>query len=488
MSEHGDVILRFDEVNFGYTEKKLLMEEASFSVRENMKLTLMGQNGAGKSTIFKMITGDLEPLKGKIHIKNGTTIGISKQVMDRKYAEMSVYQYFETAFVDVPRNLPKLIDDVLEVVNYQVPLDMVVKNLSGGQQARLLLAHALISKPDILLLDEPTNNLDDEGIGHLISFLMMYEKTVMVISHDADFLNTFTDGVVYLDAMTKEIDQYVGDYYDVSEKIAKRVEAEQRKNAQLKKEIQEKKDKVNFFAHKGGKMRKLASKLRDDIESAEASKVFVKEDDKTISSFIIPALEYTKPVVTISSVGIWVNHEQVQKKVNIELRRRSRLIVKGPNGIGKTTLLERLANRQEAGAVIPADVTVGYYRQDFSGLDFSQKAFDSLLEVMESGNNETVYAIAAKFLLRGDVLSQEIGMLSEGQKALLSFARFVLQKPNLLILDEPTNHVNFRHLPVIAKALDVYDGAMIMVSHDAEFVKQIKFDDELDLGRLRDRE
>jgi len=183
-----------------------------------------------------------------------------------------------------------------------------------------------------------------------------------------------------------------------------------------------------------------------------------------------------------------VNHEQVQKKVNIELRRRSRLIVKGPNGIGKTTLLERLANRQEAGAVIPADVTVGYYRQDFSGLDFSQKAFDSLLEVMESGNNETVYAIAAKFLLRGDVLSQEIGMLSEGQKALLSFARFVLQKPNLLILDEPTNHVNFRHLPVIAKALDVYDGAMIMVSHDAEFVKQIKFDDELDLGRLRDRE
>lgn len=479
--------MRFDDLTYGYHEKKPLMKDANFSVRENMKLTLMGQNGAGKSTIFRLITGEIDPLKGQIHIKQGTTIGIARQVMDRKYHEMTVAEYFATVFDEVPRNIPKLIDDTLEIVNYKVPHDMLVKNLSGGQQARLLLAHALIGKPDILLLDEPTNNLDDDGIGHLISFLMMYEKTVIVISHDADFLNTFTDGVLYLDVMTKEVDQYVGDYYDVSDKIKNRVESEQRKNAQLKKEIQDKKDKVNFFAHKGGKMRKLASKLKSDIESAEASKVFVKEDDKTIGNFQIGADEYKKTMVTIESVGIWSNNEQVQVPAKVELRRGDRLLVKGPNGIGKTTLLERLAKRTESGAIIPEDVSIGYYRQDFSGLDFDQTAFDSLYEVMTEGNRETVYATAAKLLLRGDVLNQPIGLMSEGQKALLSFARFVLQKPNLLILDEPTNHVNFRHLPIIAKALADYEGAMVVVSHDAEFISKINFDQELNLATLQDR-
>ena len=234
-------------------------------------------------------------------------------------------------------------------------------------------------------------------------------------------------------------------------------------------------------------MRKLASKLKDDIASAESSKVFVKEDDKTIGNFTIEAAEYKKSMVTVESVGIWSNNEQVQVPAKVELRRGGRLLVKGPNGIGKTTLLERLAKRTESGAVIPEDVTIGYYRQDFSGLDFDQTAFDSLYEVMTEGNRETVYATAAKLLLRGDVLNQPIGLMSEGQKALLSFARFILQKPNLLILDEPTNHVNFRHLPIIAKALADYEGAMIVVSHDAEFVSQINFDQELNLATLQNR-
>jgi ATP-binding cassette subfamily F protein 3 len=147
-------------------------------------------------------------------------------------------------------------------------------------------------------------------------------------------------------------------------------------------------------------------------------------------------------------------------------------------------LLERLANRTEEGATIPADLEVGYYRQDFSGLDFSQTAYDSLKDVIELDDPELIYSTAARFLLRGGTLQNPIGALSEGQKALLSFARFVLQKPSLLILDEPTNHVNFRHLPVIAKALSEYEGAMIVVSHDDEFVRQLGITTELDLGKL----
>ncbi|HJN85129.1 MAG TPA: ATP-binding cassette domain-containing protein [Patescibacteria group bacterium] len=484
MSTQGDVILRFDEVTFGHNEKKPLYVEASFSVRENTKLTLMGQNGAGKSTLFKLITGEFKPDKGTLHLRDGATIGIAKQVMDRKYLEMTVAEYFASAFDEIPRNIPVLIDEALDAVNYKIPHDKVLKDLSGGQQARLLLAFAIIQKPDILLLDEPTNNLDEDGIGHLIMFLMMYEKTVIVISHDANFLNTFTDGVVYIDVVEKTIDQYVGDYFAVVEKIKARIAAEQRKNAQLKKSIQDRKDKVNFFAHKGGKMRKLASKLKDEVADAEDSMVSVKRDDVTISPFTIEAAPYDKPLVTISSVGIMKDGEPVHRDVDISLRRGERLRIKGPNGIGKTTLLERLANRKEEGAVIPNDVTIGYYRQDFSGLDFSQTAYESLEEVMEVGDRETIFATGARFLLKGDVLTNEIGTLSEGQKALLSFARFTLQKPNLLILDEPTNHVNFRHLPVIAEALDAFEGSIIAVSHDEEFMQKIKVERDLDLGRL----
>jgi ATP-binding cassette subfamily F protein 3 len=121
-----------------------------------------------------------------------------------------------------------------------------IKELSGGQQARLLLAYALIQKPDILLLDEPTNNLDAEGIAHLTAFLMLYEKTVLVISHDADFLNAFTDGVLNLDVRTKKVEQYVGNYFDVVAQIAAQIEREERKNAQLLKNIQDRKDKANL--------------------------------------------------------------------------------------------------------------------------------------------------------------------------------------------------------------------------------------------------
>jgi ATP-binding cassette, subfamily F, member 3 len=487
MDQKKKVILRFDDVTFEYIEKKPLMKGANFSVRENTKLTLMGQNGAGKSTLFKLITGEFKPQRGLIHINEGIKIGVAAQVMERKFFPMTVGEYFATAFDEAPRNLPVLIDEALDAVNYKIPHDQVVQSLSGGQQARLLLAYALIQKPDILLLDEPTNNLDAEGIGHLMAFLMMYEKTVIVISHDADFLSTFTDGVIYLDFYTKEIDQYVGDYYDVVEQIKKRIDSEERKNAQLKKSIQDRKDKVNFFAHKGGKMRKLAKKLKDEVAEDEDAMVRVKTDDKTIAAFTIDAENFKESHATLSSVGIWVNGEVIHKPVEIELRRGGRLLVKGPNGIGKTTLLERLANKEEEGAVIPEAVKVGYYRQDFSGLDFSQTAYDSLKDVIEVDDPELIFGTAARFLLRGNTLQNPIGMLSEGQKALLTFARFVLQKPSLLILDEPTNHVNFRHLPVIAEALSKFEGAMIVVSHDEEFVRKIEFTDVVDLGRLRDK-
>lgn len=481
-----EVILRFDQVSFEYVHKKPVLDEASFSVRKGAKVTLMGQNGAGKSTIFGLIKGDLKPKSGRISITNGATIGTARQTIAREDLALNIEAYFATAFDIVPGNLKSRISKVLEAVNFNIPLDRIVGELSGGQQSRLLLAYSLIQDPDILLLDEPTNNLDSQGIDHLITFLIMYDKTVIVISHDADFLNCFTEGVVYLDVFTHQTELYVGDYYSVVEEISQRVEREIMQNAQLEKRIQDRKEKVNFFANKGGKMRKLAQKMKEETEELEENKVDVRREDKTIRKFEIPAQEDIKgDIVTLNKVLVIKNHEPILQDINKSLGKKSRLLVTGPNGIGKSTLLRSLIAKTQTENIIASEVVIGYYSQDFSALDFDQKVIDSLRDILAEGvDDQTMRSVAAGFLITGDLMEHKISELSEGQKGLLSFARLVLMKPGLLILDEPTNHINFRHIPIIAKAIDDYQGAIIMVSHMAEFVKEIEFSDELNLGNL----
>ena len=480
-----NVILRFDDASFEYEERKPVLDEVGFSVRKGMKITLMGQNGAGKSTIFKLIMGELKPTKGNVFISDNATIATASQMVDKKDLGLTVQEYFFKAFQTIPKNIKGQVSKVMNAVNLTVPLDRKVGELSGGQQARILLAYALIQNPDILLLDEPTNNLDRAGIDHLIQFLVMYDKTVLVISHDADFLNCFTEGVIYLDVFTKKTEIYVGDYYSVVEEINLRIEREIKKNAQLEKEILDNKEKVNFFANKGGKMRKLASKLKEEIEELEENKVEVRREDKTIRDFDIPAQGIVGNVVTIKSVKIIQNHEPETKEVNIVLRQRDRLLISGPNGIGKSTLLRSLVNNTNKDAVILKDTRVGYYSQDFATLDYDQTVYDSLKSVLtEETNTQEMRSIAAGFFITGELMRLKISHLSEGQKGLLSFVRLVLMKPGLLILDEPTNHINFRHIPVIAKAINNYDGAIILISHMPGFVKEIKFNNELDLSRL----
>jgi ATP-binding cassette subfamily F protein 3 len=174
----------------------------------------------------------------------------------------------------------------------------------------------------------------------------------------------------------------------------------------------------------------------------------------------------------------------VAKKLDLTVRKNTHILFAGPNGIGKTTMLEKFAAGQGKGFEIGKNVRIGYYKQDFGNFDFEQKAFDALKDAMAKYDEHDLRATAAGFLLDGKLLDQPIAALSEGQKGLLSFCRLVLQRPGLLILDEPTNHINFRHLPVIAKALDEYQGAMIMVSHIPDFVSQIKINETIDLETI----
>jgi len=398
--------------------------------------------------------------------------------------ELTVREFFAKSFSDKKYDLDLRIEEILKVVNLQAPLDKIVKAFSGGQQARLLLSSALIQDPDVLLLDEPTNNLDKEGIAHLRQFLVDYKKTCIVISHDADFLNSFTEGVLYLDIFTRKIEQYVGDYFDVVKQIAVRIEKENMKNSQLAKEIQENKDKANFFANKGGRMRLLAKRMRDKADELEEEKIDVRREDKTIRSFVIPSQSnLSGEVIKISAYTIFKNHKPVSRKTSISLRKNQHLLLAGPNGIGKSTFLESLARGTAKGVELAPGTLIGYYRQDFSTLNFEDTVYESLLSVMKHKVEHDLRSTAAGFLLNNELMKSKIGSLSEGQKGLVAFAQLVLQEPGLLILDEPTNHINFRHLPIIAQALDEYEGVMILVSHVPDFVGQIRIDEILDLGR-----
>jgi ATP-binding cassette subfamily F protein 3 len=480
--EKQEVIIRFEDVTFRYDLKKVILDEANFTVRKNSKITIMGQNGAGKSTIFKMMTGALKPESGKIHIMNKAKIGISEQMVPEHKLGLTVLEFFKTAFDKEFYGIERNIKDVLYTVNLNVPNDRKVSDLSGGQKARLLLAYALIQEPDILLLDEPTNNLDDEGINHLISFLVMYDKTVIVISHDTEFLSSFTDGVLNLDVHTHKVEQFVGDYYSVVTQIEEQIERERLKNARIIKSVKDRFEKVNKLGGKSVAMRKLARKVREDIERDREEMVELRQEDKSIPEFNIIAQHCPGVVVNIDEVSIIKDHNVVTKKVDINLHRGERMQIIGPNGMGKSTILKAILAGK--GSKIADGVRVGYYSQDFSELNLDDTAFNSLKEVMIRDEIQEVYEMAGRFMLPGSLLNNQISSLSEGQKGLLCYARFMLQEPGLLIMDEPTNHINFRHIPVIAEALQEYKGALILVSHLPEFVSKIKIDRELDLRRL----
>jgi len=454
-----------------------------------MKVALMGQNGAGKSTLFKLITGVIKPTSGTISVDKRLVVATAHQVITSADITLTVEEYFQKYLKNIESHeLQRRLSTVLSVVNLKAPLDKIIKSFSGGQQARLLLASALIQDPDLLLLDEPTNNLDHKGIIHLTDFLVNYKKSVIVISHDADFLNAFTEGVLYLDNFTKKIEQYAGNYNDVVEQITIRIEREQRQNAQMERGIQENKDRSNFFAHKGGKMRLVAKKMREKAEKMESEKVAVRREDKTIRPFIIPTQEgLVNEELKISSFTIMKDHQEITKPARIFLVKNKHLLIVGPNGIGKSTLIESLAGGTAKGATLSPGIRIGYYRQDFSTLDFNDTVYESFTKVIKEAdgiiNEQHIRSVSAGFLITQEHINSQIGSLSEGQKGLVSFARLVLQKPGFLILDEPTNHINFRHLPRIAEALSNYQGMMILVSHVSEFVAQIRIDEVLDLEK-----
>ncbi len=479
----NETVISFKNVDFNYDIRKPILDEVNFNVRKWSKITIMWQNWAWKSTIFKLINWSLEKKWWVINIDQNLTIATWFQVVLPEDKELKVEEFFRKYYPWDDFNIDRQISDILNVVNLKAPLDKKVNAFSWWQQARLLLAAALIQNPDILLLDEPTNNLDREGIWHLTEFLQNYKKTVLVISHDAEFLNSFTTGVLYLDVHTKNVEQFVWNYHDVVEEIARKKEKENMANARLAKEAQAKKDQAEKFAHKWWKLRLVAKKMREAAAEMEDDIVDVRKEDKTIRKFKIPVQEWIGGVLLeINSVHIIKDEHVTEKEVDVQLRKDDHILLSGPNGIGKSTLLEKIVSWNEEWCKLTSWVKIGYYRQDFSNLDFEQTVYDCLRAAApEEIWEQELRSTAAWFLITWDIMKTRIWDLSEWQKWLVAFCRIVFLRPGIIILDEPTNHINFRHIPVIAEALSDFEWWMIMVSHVDEFVWQIRIDQYIDL-------
>jgi ATPase subunit of ABC transporter with duplicated ATPase domains len=483
----SEVVVSFKNASFEYIHDKPILDEVNFSVKSGTKVTIMGQNGSGKSTILKLLNKTIRPSEGLISAKTGLVVSTALQVMPRENKDISVLEYFTKQLHGNDSGISSRISKVLQDVELIAPLDRKIGSFSGGQQARLLLAAALIMEPEILLLDEPTNNLDTKGIELLTSIIQQTDKTVVVISHDEDFLNSFSDSVLYLDVFSKKVEQYEGDYHTVKSEIAKRIRQENAENSRLQRQAQAKKDQANVFANKGGGMRKVAKKMRDLAEELQDKVVNVRKEDKSLAKFIIPYQSNSSKssnLMKISGITLPGNGRTLQLKGGpISFDKGTHMHLYGPNGIGKTTLLEDIVNNRAEGVYINPKASIGYYRQDFNNLDFESTVLSCLEEASDSKHsNQEIRTLAASFFLRGEIVKQHVCTLSEGQKGLVSLACLVLQEPAILILDEPTNHINFRHLKALASALNTFEGALIVVSHDEDFISQVKVDTTLDLG------
>ncbi|MFH1973103.1 MAG: ATP-binding cassette domain-containing protein, partial [Patescibacteria group bacterium] len=392
--DHGNVIIRFSDVSFGYDEDHPTLEEASFSVRKNAKVTIMGQNGAGKSTILKLITGELSPRDGGVHIQKGATIATALQIIPRERMKNTIRNYFSQTFTKTIYNFDRHITNILKIVNLSTPLNKKLNEFSNNQQTHLLLAYTLIQKPNILLLNEPTNNLNKNNIKHLTKFLIIYPKTILIISHNTNFLNTFTKNILHLNIFTHTIKQYINNYLIIIKKITTQHKHKQIQNAHLLKNIQNKKNKMNFFTNKNNKIHQLTNKLHNQIKITENKIINIQPNNKTIHNFIIPTQKFAEPIATITSLHIIKNHTPHQTKINIILHHDQHIFITKSNNINKNTLLHTLTTKNNEHTTITKNIHINYYHQNFSNLNFKKTTYNTLKKTINSPLNKKLLSKA----------------------------------------------------------------------------------------------
>mgnify|MGYP005753018245 CR=1 FL=1 len=492
---------------------KLIVKDGSFHIEEREKAALVGVNGAGKSTILKMIMNEEPTDEGDIILAKGKTIGYLAQ-HQHLIPHGTIYEELRSAKADVIEMEQKLrsiehelkslsgdaLENRLETYNRlqsefearngyacESEITGVLKGLgfteeefskktdtlSGGQKTRVALGKLLLTNPDILLLDEPTNHLDLNSIAWLETFLSNYQGAVFIVSHDRFFLNRVVTKVVEIE--NGELRMYIGNYHAYSEK------KQQLRDARLKEYLNQQRE----IRHQQAVIEKLRSFNREkSIRRAESREKMLEkmtpvekpQDAPREMHFTLePSCVSGNDVLSVEGLSKQFGSQILFRDVNFEIKRGEHVAVIGDNGTGKTTLLKILNQVQKADAgsfTLGAKVQIGYYDQEHHVLHDNKTIFDEISDDYPSLNNTQIRNTLAAFQFTGDEVFQEISTLSGGEKGRVSLAKLMLSEANFLILDEPTNHLDIMSKEILEEALNNYSGTVLYVSHDRYFINQ----------------
>ena len=502
-------------MSFGLQE---IFNDITLHINENEKVGIIGMNGAGKSTFFNLIMGKLEPDKGSITFKSGTRIGFLPQVISDEIPDMhiSVFDYLldgrpikklekelsETYVLASVESDEKKMDFLMKKIAklqakleyYDVYsaesillkiidgmnidselLDMELCNLSGGQKSKIAFARLLYSKPEVLLLDEPTNHLDIDTKDYIINYLRGYNGMVLVISHDIDFLDQVTTQTLYVDKTKHTMELFPGNY----EKYMK-IRNERQKTLERiaeKQNAEEEKLKRIIAKYIGGNEKKarIAKDRQKKLARLEEQKVVLEKSAKTARFKM--KINHPSGVCPLKCEGLKFGYKEdhiLIDDLTFDLSRGEKFLIVGENGIGKSTLLKLIVGllKPLAGEIlVNQKCEIGYYAQEHELLNNDQTILENI-EKFGLSKNE-MRSFLGNFLFSGDDVFKKVGVLSPGERSRVALAKLALTGANFLILDEPTNHLDPQTQEIIARTFRDYEGTMLVVSHNVDFVDNL---------------
>ena len=491
----------------------VLLDRINFHISESDKIGLVGKNGAGKSTILKLICGLQNPTSGRIDKPRDLTIGYLPQIMEhhrgRSVLEEAMTAFESTAGLEreiagVTRELETRTDyesdsysalierltslnDRLEMSHSEPPevqarrtllglgflddeLGRKTETFSQGWNMRIELAKILLRQPDVLLLDEPTNHLDIESIEWLEDYLKGRRCSLLLVSHDRRFLDTVTNRTV--EVMLGHIHDYKVPYSKYLELRAERIQQQVAAYENQQRMIQKTEEFIQAFRYKPTKSNQVQSRIKA-LEKLE--RIEIDETDNARLTVKFPPAPRSGDVV-FKATDLTVGYPQkvVFRDAQIEIKRGEKVALIGRNGEGKTTLMRVIAGELEpisGEARVGHNVQLGYYAQNQEDiLDKNETVFSTLDRIAVGDIRTKLRDLLAQFLFRGEDIDKRVSVLSGGERARLGMAKLMLQSYNLLALDEPTNHMDIKSKDILKQALKAYDGTLIVVSHDRDFL------------------
>ena len=490
-----------------------LFTDISFMIREKDRIGLVGKNGAGKTTLIKLLCGLEQPSKGDVIMSDDVTIGYlpqEKNVNSTKTVLDEAMTAFEE-YYEIERRLAKLQDELSNREDYESDsyqrlcekmshlnerlaimgghsiegeaeqiliglgfehddMQRPMNEFSNGWQMRVELAKILLRKPKLLLLDEPTNHLDIESIQWLESFLKNYYGAIFMVSHDRAFLDRIT--IRTIEISCGKIYDYKCSYSEFIERREERIDIQKAAFDNQQKEIKEIEAFIERFRYKATKAKQVQSRVKQ-LEKMDV--VQIDDQDKSAIHFKFPPAPHSgKVTLELNNVSKSYGEKQILNNINLLIPRGEKIAFVGRNGEGKSTLSKIIAGvlDYEGEVKLGHEVKIGYYAQNQQDmLDPEKTVFETLDDVATGDMRVKVKSLLGAFLFGGDAIDKKVKVLSGGEKARLSLAKMLLFPTNLLILDEPTNHLDMLSKDILKSALIQFDGTLIIVSHDRDFLQ-----------------